>query len=542
MGVSRTQVVRFIRKGDKGETGAPGKDGTDGLSIVVSPDNIVLKKGKRVSNQKIYVDLYVGETRIDYDNSGTDPNGLHCSGLADVIPTGLNWTFQVISGRFNYKMSYNGTADIDAEVPFTVQYNGVSYSRSFCVKTIADGEKGDTGADGSDGANYSDNLLLKSAAVTTNSSYNIANYDIAETPEVGKTYTITIWGSLGSGKNKFMAYNSGGSVKLCDISQVADGVYQGTFAWVNTSGSTTIATPTKVSIYTYPSSATATSTINKIKLEEGANTKPVWTPSTAEMIGERGPAIRGPRDWGNTQPSYTFYSGAAGEPFIDLVVYGGYYYLCKQTHGWNSNYRPGTTNGATYWQLVSDYEAIATKILLAEYALVKNLGVTAIEMTSSSGAVLFTAKDGAVTCNTGNFKNINISGTSVFTGLVKKAKTVVTSANFAQFFTLISGTSYYIDLEKCGTWIDLQYLPATVNVYAKLQREYTGNTILIYNRTRYTLGLFPRYKSGTQSAVSGGVVVSNNFAAFKFDISVADDEEVFVISRTVTGAIDTSLD
>ncbi len=53
---------------------------------------------------------------------------------------------------------------------------------------------------------------------------------------------------------------------------------------------------------------------------------------------------------------------------------------------------------------------VATDIFLSNYALVKNLGAEAIEMRDSNGNLMFEAKDGVVTCNVGNFKNVNISG------------------------------------------------------------------------------------------------------------------------------------
>ena len=53
---------------------------------------------------------------------------------------------------------------------------------------------------------------------------------------------------------------------------------------------------------------------------------------------------------------------------------------------------------------------MATKILLASYALVKNLGVECIDMRDAAGNILFQAKGGNVTCKTGTFENIKVSG------------------------------------------------------------------------------------------------------------------------------------
>lgn len=62
----------------------------------------------------------------------------------------------------------------------------------------------------------------------------------------------------------------------------------------------------------------------------------------------------------------------------------------------------------THWRAFNYFEMVATRILLTEYALVKNLGVEVIEMKDADGNILFQAKGGAVTCNVGNFNNINV--------------------------------------------------------------------------------------------------------------------------------------
>lgn len=62
----------------------------------------------------------------------------------------------------------------------------------------------------------------------------------------------------------------------------------------------------------------------------------------------------------------------------------------------------------TKWKAFDYFRMVATRILLTEYALVKNLGVEVIEMKDVDGNILFQAKGGAVTCNVGNFNNINV--------------------------------------------------------------------------------------------------------------------------------------
>lgn len=137
--------------------------------------------------------------------------------------------------------------------------------------------------------------------------------------------------------------------------------------------------------------------------------------------GDRGPALRGPQAWSDCAVGYMFQSGASGEEYKDVVLYGGYYYSCIKSHTKTASNNPGsaTDTNSGLWKLADPVEIVATKILLAQYALVKNLGVEAIDMKDANGNIIFQAKDGNVTCNSGTFKNIAVKGNSSFEGSVK---------------------------------------------------------------------------------------------------------------------------
>ncbi|OYP60384.1 hypothetical protein CIL02_08725 [Prevotella sp. P3-122] len=111
---------------------------------------------------------------------------------------------------------------------------------------------------------------------------------------------------------------------------------------------------------------------------------------------------------------YKFYKGAEDEPNYDVVIYEDNYYSCVKSHVKTASNYPTSDddNNNGYWQLADKIEITATKLLLATYALVKNLGVEVIEMKDASGNTVFLAKDGIVTCQTGTFNNITVqSGT-----------------------------------------------------------------------------------------------------------------------------------
>lgn len=135
--------------------------------------------------------------------------------------------------------------------------------------------------------------------------------------------------------------------------------------------------------------------------------------STRGPAGEKGAALRGPQYWEDCAVGYNFQAGGNGEQWIDVVIYNDYYYVCKTSHTKTANNYPNSAldvnNG--YWQLGDKIDLVATKILLATYALVENLGVSALEMYDDNGNVIVQIKDGNVICNTGTFQNIKITGT-----------------------------------------------------------------------------------------------------------------------------------
>ena len=129
--------------------------------------------------------------------------------------------------------------------------------------------------------------------------------------------------------------------------------------------------------------------------------------------GSVGATLRGPQAWSDCAIGYSFQAGGQGDSWKDVTLYSENYYSCIKSHIKTATNYPGSTEDSNmhYWQLGDNIELIATKILLASYALVKNLGVETIDMRDNGGNILFQAKDGNVTCQTGTFNNINISGT-----------------------------------------------------------------------------------------------------------------------------------
>lgn len=132
---------------DEDLKGATGKDGEDAISIQVSPRTIVAREGETTVTN-VYVDLYRGTRRIPYNDP--DDGNMVCSTLREgygSLADGVDWIgFSVDrDGRFYYRIGVQSTASgVSLDVPFTVEYNGVKYPQTFSVRTIANGEPGES--------------------------------------------------------------------------------------------------------------------------------------------------------------------------------------------------------------------------------------------------------------------------------------------------------------------------------------------------------------------------------------------------------------
>ena len=127
--------------------------------------------------------------------------------------------------------------------------------------------------------------------------------------------------------------------------------------------------------------------------------------------GDRGPALRGPQLWGDVADGFAFESGADGESFIDVVMTSDNgqtnMYVCIMSHAKSTAARPGVAN-SPYWKPMSQIEFTATKILLAQYALVKNLGVESVDLRDADGNVIAWIHNGDVRFNKGTFSNVRV--------------------------------------------------------------------------------------------------------------------------------------
>lgn len=200
--------------------------------------------------------------------------------------------------------------------------------------------------------------------------------------------------------------------------------------------------------------------------------------------GEQGATLRGPQAWSDCATGYAFKAGGAGEQWKDVVLYNGNYYSCVKSHTKTASNYPGSTtaNNNGYWQLGDKIELVATKILLAAYALVENLGVTAIDMKDAAGNILFQAKDGNVTCKTGTFENVKVIGDIEAKNINLKISSRSDDGNpIIADGAVIRGAAYHklpkLQIGECRTIKWVNPLMTRTVVYSTLEGE--DNTVFI---------------------------------------------------------------
>lgn len=138
--VTKTQVVKFIRKGEKGDPA---------VNIIVGSDTVVFTKSGQAA--KITLQVFIGDRQLNYGDGTNDT--FVCSTLGNshyILDNNVYWAFKIESDNktFDYLLSLQNKADLSAVLPFTITVNGISYSKTLTIKTVYDGNKGDKGEQG----------------------------------------------------------------------------------------------------------------------------------------------------------------------------------------------------------------------------------------------------------------------------------------------------------------------------------------------------------------------------------------------------------
>ena len=131
-----------------------------------------------------------------------------------------------------------------------------------------------------------------------------------------------------------------------------------------------------------------------------------------------------------------------------------------------------------------------------------------------------------INANSATFTNLKIAGESSFGGLVKKIKTILTKDNLFNYTTKESApegdTLRVWELEKLGTWLEIQSLPANYALFFDLPsieapkfdigydidildyaRSLVGNTLVIINKTSRPLNVRGYISEGGREPMGG---------------------------------------
>ena len=397
MGVSITRIVKFIRKG-KG--------------VIVA------------QSRNVYNYTYKEWTQF-YGLSGRSVNW---DGIINVSDFSVGDTM-VINGTVSDKQRI--TISLYAKVTAIDTNRAIITAQSLYY--IASGENGEDGNDGIDAITIDispENILHKKA--TTKSTYKV-------NIKVYRGDTALSYGDDGFSCSGLATMVSGFS-------------YKGSLSG---------------NVYTYDISIEANKAPNTsigviIKVGNKTFTRNIKINTVADgqtgAKGDRGPALRGPQAWSDCAVGYVFQSGASGEEYKDIVLYGNNYYSCIRSHTKTASNNPGsaTDTNSGLWKLADKLEMVATKILLAQYALVKNLGVEAIDMKDANGNIIFQAKDGNVICNSGTFTN------GTFTN-VKVIGSIRNPFNLANDSFDVDYSDNVAMLSSGGGWLDAYSMPWDVS-------------------------------------------------------------------------------
>lgn len=396
MGVSVTRIVKFIRKG-KG--------------VIVA------------QSRNVYNYTYKEWTQF-YGLSGRSGNW---DGIINVSDFSVGDTM-VINGTVSDKKSI--TISLYAKVTAIDTNRAIITAQSLYY--IASGENGEDGNDGVD-------------AITIDITPPII---LHKKTIVNTLYAVTI--KVFEGTKQLISSNGSGSSFRCnvDISNFPAGLKVNTVV-----GTNVYALILAVEANTNPSKDIEISIVCRGVTHKRTVSFKTVADGQPGAKGDRGPALRGPQAWSDCAVGYIFQSGASGEEYKDVVLYGNNYYSCIKSHT-KTGKETGANNtlSTDYWKLADKFEIVATKILLAQYALVKNLGVEAIDMKDANGNIIFQAKDGNVTCNSGTFTN------GTFTN-VKVIGSIRNPFNLANDSFDVDYSDNVAMLSSGGGWLDAYSMP-----------------------------------------------------------------------------------
>ena len=329
-------------------------------------------------------------------------------------------------------------------------------------------------------------------------NYEVITYDDNTT----KTVPPHIIGAYGDKGEQGDPGNTGRGISSVTAyflaTSAASGVTTSTSGW--TTGLQAM-TETKCYLWNY----------EKITYTDGAtaNTTPqiIGTYGKPGSQGSRGPALRGPQAWSDCESGYQFYNGAEAEPYIDVVILDGEYYICTKSHtkpasgGYSTNSAGKRILDNAYWTLSDKVAMIAANVLFANHGFFGDAIVSGSWLISANGKIDSTTYTKGQTFQSELAYNLFNANSPLGADIVKHSSTGTTS---------ISSTAATANR-------DTVYLEAG-RVYHLTCTGYTGNASYpLYVRLQKTDGSIthtPVNLNSTSSVTRSGYVhitVSGNY-------------------------------
>lgn len=461
MGVSKTQIVKFIRKGDSGVNYSVQ---LNPASVAISADGVVTPGTDVIATA--------------YKSVGTTTN-IATDGYFKLAYTTANGTSSEVSAS-----GISSAAILNYSSVVFKYYVGSSVVAYAALTINRQGDKGDKGNQGDKGQAGADAVVWGINASTS-----------VLTARKGYTFTedviVTGYRIIGESKRDFNFYMAADDDPIVSAEYSVDGA-----AWTNCeilNKGSVVAMAYGVGLY----AATLTSLKPKkyVKFRMKCDGTVVATTPKITVVAEGTCVLRGPQLWADCANGYEYEAGGIGDAYKDVVIYNDNYYSCVSNHTKTASNYPGSTDDVNngYWQLGDKVELVAAKILLATYALVKNLGVEVLDMKDANGNILFRAKDGAVTCKTGTFENVNVYGDLTVSKLRYKSNAKYDGKLNCSF---IYGAGDY----KLPHLADGEYMRVVV-FNPQLSRAYTPTVLTCEGASDKLLAQSASIETGTVSSV-----------------------------------------
>ena len=337
------------------------EDGEDAVSMVISPQNIVAKKNVGYQTYSFDVSVVKGGTKIKQGEWTVDykVNGVYSGSY---IIDGVLY-FDNVTLKDDYTLRYDfilhPESVADTNLTFAVNYEGVTYPQSVRFQTLAEPEIYE--------------IVLANAYCIYNPNEESDNVNgLIEGhlyKVVGDRREAMSGVSIEYGYSETIGQELDGS-PLYDTTDTDDDGFFTSGGWFGDTYGNEYVGNSKSIIARYKKDGNVVVQVNVGISQNG-------------MKGERGAPLR-ISYWAE---GWTYYTGKnANDPYTDVVIVEGNYYLCMSNHIATSSNKPvdGSTN-KTFWEKSSKIDMVATEVLLADNAHIDLLSSNRINVNNSSG-------------------------------------------------------------------------------------------------------------------------------------------------------------